>query len=158
MEDKVYPQVIVDKKNMKMALLLRNQMMSSAGELTAITQYIYQRFIVSGQFEEMARSLEMIADDEMQHFLLLGEVVVAYGGDPVYANSYGNYWNGSYVNYNKNIKSMLNNNIRAEKEAIHNYEGVIAISDNQSLNNLIESIIEDEKSHIVIFEDLLNMI
>ncbi|MDE5654741.1 MAG: manganese catalase family protein, partial [Clostridia bacterium] len=43
------------------------------GELTAITQYLYQHYITDGIDETMARALLGISKTEMKHHSLLGE-------------------------------------------------------------------------------------
>ena len=48
----------------------------------------------------------------------------------------------------------MTNNIKAEEEAIRNYELGIDLVQNESLKLLFERIIKDEKKHIEIFKML----
>lgn len=125
-----------------------------AGELTAITQYIYQQYISHSFDEELAKELLRIAIVEMHHHELLGEAIAQMGGDPIMGGSTC-FWSGSNVNYTKNPVTFLRNNIQAEYQAIANYRRSIACVRNESLKELLARIIMDEELHIEIFTQQL---
>ena len=125
-----------------------------AGELTAITQYLYQRYIVGDINETMAKSLFGISKAEMKHHALLGEAIVKMGGDPIMGGSVC-FWSGSNLNYSQNPIQFLQNNISAEQQAICNYRRAAACINNASLSELFLRIIQDEELHIEIFGELL---
>lgn len=124
------------------------------GELTAITQYIYQQYISHSFDEELAETLLQIAIVEMHHHELLGEAIVQAGGDPLMGGSTC-FWSGSNVNYTKNPIAFLRNNIQAEYRAIAAYRRSIACVRNESLKELLARIIMDEELHIEIFTQQL---
>lgn len=125
-----------------------------AGELTAITQYVYQQYISHSFDEELAKELLRIAIVEMHHHELLGEAIAQMGGDPIMGGSTC-FWSGSNVNYTKNPVTFLRNNIQAEYQAIANYRRSIACVRNESLKELLARIIMDEELHIEIFTQQL---
>ena len=124
------------------------------GELTAITQYLYQHYIIGDLDETMATCLMGIAKVEMRHHALLGEAIVKMGGDPIMGGSTC-FWSGSNVNYAQNPIRFLLNNIVAEQQAICNYRRAASCINNASLSELFLRIAQDEELHIEIFDELL---
>ena len=125
-----------------------------AGELTAITQYLYQHYLTDGIDETVANCLLGISKTEMKHHSLLGEAIVKMGGDPIMGGSTC-FWAGSNLNYNQNPICFLQNNIAAEGQAICNYRRAAACINNVSLSELLLRIAQDEELHIEIFNELL---
>ena len=151
--DTPYPQVkgTCSGRDLRMIMDLYS---GRAGELTAITQYLYQNYIVNDVDETMAKALFGISRTEMKHHSLLGKAIVDVGGDPIMGGSTC-FWSGSNLNYSKNPICFLQNNIAAEQQAICNYRRAAACIDNASLSELFLRIIQDEELHIEIFNDLL---
>ena len=99
-----------------------------------------------------------IAVVEMHHLDLLSQVISLLGGDPTFSAVRNNrciVWNGSMVNYCKNLPQMIRYNIRAEQEAIANYRRHIAFIKDRQIQALLERIIEDEEIHLAIFRQML---
>ncbi|MDE6275247.1 MAG: manganese catalase family protein [Clostridia bacterium] len=151
--DTPYPEVrgTCAQQDMKMLMDLYS---GRAGELTAITQYLYQRYLTDGIDETLANCLMGISKTEMRHHSLLGEAIVKMGGDPIMGGSTC-FWSGSNVNYNQNPICFLQNNISAEQQAICNYRRAAACVNNVSLSELFLRIAQDEELHIEIFNELL---
>lgn len=153
--DMDYPEVEVECESLSDARLLMEDYSGCEGELTAISTYIYQDYVLSGKgphYDDLSETLMRISIAEMTHHHLLGEAIVKLGGTPVMGGRC-KFWNGSMVNYCKDPISMLNNNIKAEKIAIANYKKTIRCVENYSLRELIERIIMDEELHILAFEE-----
>lgn len=125
-----------------------------AGELTAITQYLYQHYLTDGIDTDIADCLLGIAKAEMRHHSLLGEAIVKTGGDPLMGGSTC-FWSGSNVNYTQNPIRFLQNNIAAEGQAICNYRRAATCINNASLSELFLRIAQDEELHIELFNNLL---
>ncbi|MBS7020456.1 MAG: rubrerythrin, partial [Firmicutes bacterium] len=68
------------------------------------------------------------------------------------------YWNAENVNYETDIKKILEYNIHAEEEAIKKYELHLSLIHDKYIQALIQRIIIDEKEHILIFKKLQNEI
>ncbi len=126
-------------------------------ETSAIMGYAYQSYVLREKYREIAACLEKIAVTEMYHHELLAEAVLFFGGTP-YIGDNQRYWQGGYLQYTQNVDTILQNDILAEKKAVFDYKNVIRLSRNDSLKNLLERIIEDEKIHIETLRGLQNAI
>lgn len=157
--NKPYPKVEVEEENIVYANILLKDYAGMSSELSAIHQYIFQKFEKFNENEEFANILSSIAVVEMKHLELLGETIKLLGIDPKFKyadkTNYLNYWNSSFVNYSTDIIEMLKVNIEAEKEAIHNYKCHIRMIDDKYIKQLLYRIIEDEEKHIECFTTLL---
>lgn len=146
-----YPKIEVGQ-NVAESKILMPVYSGSAGELTAVMTYCFQKYITP-KYPEITAALEGIAITEMRHHELLGETIYALGGYPVMGAR--TYWNGSYVNYTLDPRKYLRQNIIAEETAILNYERTILNLTTDSVKMLLERIILDEEVHIKIFKELL---
>lgn len=151
-----YPKIQVEKPNLEYAKALLFAYAGNVSEETAVHQYLYQSFVL--EEEDIAKIMEQIGIVEMHHIEMLAETIQLLGIDPkyrVYCLGEEKYWNASYVPYPKTIIEMLNQDIQSETEAIQNYQKIIEFVDDKYVQNIIERIIEDEKIHLTIFENLL---
>ena len=157
--DKPYPPVRVEGKNLYYANLLLEDYAGMTGELTAITEYVYQKFDKFQEKSEFSHILGKIAIVEMKHLELLGETIKLLGVNPKYCFKKDNYyelWNSSFVNFNDNVIDMLKSDIKKEEDAIKNYELHISMIDDKYIREMLYRIIEDERVHIKCFNYLLN--
>lgn len=142
------------RQNQRYANLLYDNFAGEAGELTAVTQYIYEHIELK-QFECFSKILLSIAIEEMQHLDLIGGLIRRLGQKPYFIDSKKNNWSSENVKYHfNNIYDMLMFNIKSEKEAIKKYEEAIKCTQNKSIKELLERIILDEKTHLEIFNRL----
>lgn len=154
--DSPYPKPRVERQNLDYAKLLLEDYAGSISEDTAIHLYLYNYFIANNQFQEFANALEHIAEVEMIHLRLLGETIKLLGLNPAYgtltSNNMFNPWNSLNVNYNTNLKSMIEEDIKSEQTAIQIYQYHLSIIDDKYVKELISRIIEDEEIHLSIFK------
>ncbi len=152
--DLEYPEVEIDSVSMSDCRCLMEDYGGAESELTAILTYIYQAYTLNEmeQYKELYDTLEGIAITEMHHHELLGETIVKLGGTPVMGGNQ-KFWNGSMVNYCKDIINMINIDIKAENIAIENYKKTMRCVQNYSIRELIERIIMDEELHILALEE-----
>jgi bacterioferritin len=154
--DKPYPKILINDKNSEYAMLLLSLFSGQTSELTAINLYTYQE-IISDKYKEIFKE---IAKVEMHHLEILGTMIYKLGGYPVYGyysdDSVFRLWNSSNVKYYKNINDMLKHDISSEEEAINNYYKAISLIDDNNINTVLYRIIEDEKIHLKIFNNLYN--
>ena len=157
--NKPYPKVQVLRPNIEYAKLLLEDYSGHISELSAITQYVYQKFDKFNVDVEFKETLSSIAMVEMKHLELLGETIKLLGVVPkfIYNNNFNSlsYWNGSFVDYTTNIKDMLLSDIKIEQSAIAKYNYDISMIDDEYIKMTLYRIIEDEKEHIKCFEYLL---
>ena len=132
---------------------------SPIGELSAILQYTYHalNFKAKG-YEEYASIIEDISIAEMIHFELLGSTILALGAAPVFtSNPPGmfNFYSAKYVTYSRSLVCMIEDDIRAEKQAIRGYERMLCLLKNDKVKAIIARILEDERLHLAAFEKIL---
>ena len=146
-----YPELEIDYPSSKDVKCIMDLYAGVDSELTAIIQYMYQSYIVGNKDDELHTLLEQVAMAEMKHMELLGECIVALGGTPVTGGN-RQFWNGSVVNYTKDIVSILDINIRGEEKAIALYKQAARCVDNYSVKELLERIEMDEIIHLDAFK------
>ena len=131
-----------------------------ASELNAILQYLYHyhHFKACG-YADFADTIESIAIAEMMHLKLLGASILALGAAPIYtANppALFNFYSSKFVTYSRSLVCMAEDDVRAEKQAIHDYERILRVLKNAKVKEIIERILEDERMHLAAFEDILH--
>lgn len=157
--DAPYPEPKVEEPNRHYAEILLDDYAGYASEFTAIALYSYQHFISDVKHRDFADLIIGIAQVEMKHLDLLGTTIYLLGALPKYRGSYttyGQYWNGYFVNYDKDLKDMIKIDIQSEKEAIKNYKRHIEMIDDRYIKKLLERIILDEEKHIKLLKDYLD--
>ncbi len=133
---------------------------SPAGELNAVLQYMYHyhHFVANG-YNEPAKVIESIAVAEMFHLKLLGATVLALGAAPVYTFNppcLFNFYSAKFVTYSRSLVCMAEDDVRAEKQAIHDYERMLRALKNAKVKEIIERILDDERLHLAAFEEILH--
>lgn len=152
--NKPYPEIVGAEDDMQTISVLKNLSSGRMGELTGVMQYIYQSVIADKTHQEIAEIFEEIGVVEMIHLDMLMHAITDFGGVPKYEDSQGNFFNTANLNYTIKLKDILNNNIKAETNAIENYRQAIMRVKNQSLKELFARIIEDEQRHVEIFKQI----
>jgi bacterioferritin len=150
-----YPKIIDASPNRADVKQLKKLATGADGELTATLTYLYQHYILSENYREIAVELEKIAQNEMTHYELLSEAIVDFGGDPNLTNGIGDIWTARNVNTEKNVRRILQDNIKGEEEAIIDYTRAAKQTSNESLAQLYLRIVEDERRHAETFKELL---
>lgn len=142
------------RQNQRYAELLYNSFAGESGELTAITQYIYEHIELK-RYENFSKILLSIAIEEMHHLDLIGDLIKKLGRKPYFINKNQCAWNAKNVKYHfNNVYDMLMFNIESEKKAIAEYKEAIKHTQNKSIQDLLERIILDEQTHLEIFNRL----
>lgn len=161
-----YPKVTTKEIDEKIIPDLIDSYSGSKGELTASTQYIYQSFIVkpNDNYIGLSRLLEKISIKEMQHLEILSQVLISQGINPKYCKYIDNNlnicanWSASNVKYLTDIKEFIKYNITLEEGAIAEYTNIVNNSKNENIIEIITRIIQDEKSHLEIFNKILEIL
>ncbi len=130
-------------------------------ELTAVMQYVYHHFYFEEGWEEIANGLMKIAIAEMEHFEILGKLLLKLGVDPVYTwcpPLKWNFYNTGNVSYTKTPQKMLMDDITGELLAIKEYEKMLSCLQNEEVSAVIARIILDEQLHVKILKGYLEKI
>lgn len=145
-------------RNIRYARILLSAMSGPESELTATHQYIYHHVMAERELPEAADILKGIAIVEMHHLDMLAGTINMLGLRPCYGYYQGTRrvrWNSGYVEYGKNLKDMLSLDLEGEKRAIESYSQMIRCIPEESIQQLLRRIIEDEETHVVALTRLL---
>ena len=156
--DLPYPEIRVEKPNIEYAKILSNAYAGKISEQTAILLYIFEHMTLNGEFKEYSETLKKIAIVEMHHLEMLGETIRLLGMEPVFMSYDKNKnglvpWKATYVNYNVNVKDIVNIDINEEERTIEYYNYVLEVVKDKYIRKLIERIIKDEELHLKIFKE-----
>ncbi len=150
--EKLYPELENVVEDRQAVTVLKNLLSSNRGEMAGVLQYIFQSVEANKTNQEIGNLFEEISVVEMLHTNLLMNAITEFGGVAKFEDAYGNIFNGNYINYSLKLKEMLEHNIKAEQQAIEDYLSAIKTVKNESLKQLFERIIEDEKLHLDAFK------
>jgi len=154
--DAPYPDTKGVARNLAYAKIIQESFSSPISEFTAASQYVFDHLVSGPQNDEISAAFEGIAIVEMEHLELLGELILELGALPFYKGDWRNkFWQGNFVKYNTNLRTMILCAISDEKKAISQYEKSIKMIKDPKINKLLERIILDEEVHIEIFKELL---
>ena len=152
-----YPPIKVIEKNIRYSNLILLNYAGEVSEYSAIAQYTYHEISVFKDYPVISNAIKGIAEVEMHHLQMLGELIVLLGGDPRYwikkkKSTY--YWTPRFVEYGRTPKELLTEDIKAETQAIAQYEKTIALIEDDNIVAIIKRIILDEEFHLKIFNEL----
>lgn len=161
-----YPQISTTEKDENIIPDLINSYSGSKGELTASTQYIYQSFIVkpNENYIGLSRILEDISIKEMKHLEILSQLLISQGINPKFCKYIDNNfnicsnWSTNNIKYLNDIKDFIKYNIKLEESSVNEYINIVKNSNNENIIEVINRIIQDEKSHLEIFNKILEII
>lgn len=160
--DLPYPKPTVEGKNYNYAALLMDDYSGVISEFTAVSLYTYQHFSASqSEFESYSELIKCISLVEMKHMELIAETIFKLGFIPKYMGTYSTsnqFWNGSFVDYSRNLKTMLEIDIKSEVDAINNYKHHISLINDKHIVELLRRIILDEEKHISLFKKELSSV
>lgn len=149
-----YPEVKNVPANFAYAKMLYEDFAGEMGELSAIAQYVYEHIGVKEK--EIKDIMLQVAMEEMRHLDMVGELIKALGGRPIYVDSSGDSWESKYLKYRfLSLEDMMKYNISTEEKAIQGYEKAIKNTNHTSIKAMLDRIVQDEKAHIKIFEALI---
>ena len=142
-----YPPIKPECKNPMYAHAMLSNIGSANSEMTAISLYIYNRF-VTAQKDDIAQIFHKISVVEMHHLNIFGTLAVQLNRRMV-------YWTPQYNHYPTELKPLLQNSLSGELKTIEKYKTQARrIKDANIVENL-ERIILDEECHVEIYKALL---
>ena len=155
-----YPEIAVCGQDCRYVELLSKSFASRRGELTAITRYCYQSWMLQKTTPELSHLLIRIAMVEMKHLDILGQLILLLGGEPRYyvPSPPGCVpWNGGMVDYtSRSLAQMLRNNIEAERFSCRTYRVHGGQIRDEKVSAMLRRLALDEQLHIRLFEDALS--
>ena len=120
-------------------------------ELTAILQYIYYAVVLDKEnYNDIAKQLMEIGEDEMHHFHILAQTLIRLGVDPIYTlfpPQRDCYYTTRYVCYVKEISRILKKALLDENNAIKMYTEMISKLKNEPVKQIITILKDKETEH-----------
>lgn len=156
--DDPYPPIEVEGPNLQVARMLAIDFASAKSEMTSITQYVYQSWVLAPQFAEVAQTMHCISMVEMHHLDMLGNLITLLGGNPQYFAAPARrpmVWNGNMVNYSQTVAMGMRQDMALEKAAIDAYRRQAAAIQDPHIVAILNRIIQDEELHMRIFRKYL---
>ncbi len=153
-----YPELKVEGRNIHYAAILTGDLASATGEMTAIYQYLYQHWTLQEQFEEIAQTIVRISEVEMHHLNMLGSLIDMLGGNPKCEAIRGYkrfFWQGSMVNYSRELPVLLKSNIYLEQSAVREYLEQADYIEDPYVSAVLARMAEDEEIHYAAYQDFL---
>ena len=142
--------------------LIMQDFAGMVSEVTAVHQYFYNHLYANQQmFKEIGETIMGIAIAEMHHLDILGEVILKLGGNPklIYPKQCSNsWWSGNLVNYQTDIRCIIESAIISENQAIDQYMKHAQITRQKSICDILSRIILDEQLHLQVFNNILMQI
>lgn len=159
--DLPYPEIQVEKPNIEYAKILSSIYAGQISEESCINLYIYEHIAIFNTYKEYSEILRKIAIVEMHHLQMLGETIKLLGTKPIlmsFNKEKKGYipWKSNYINYNSNINTIIDLDIKAEENAIKCYKYILNLIKDKYIIKLINRIILDEELHLKIFKDFKN--
>ena len=155
---KPYPAVQVSAPNLTYAQMLSMPFASAKSELTTITQYTYFNWVLEPDWADLAAVYQKVAQVEMRHLHLLGQLITALGGNPIY-RSYPYkrpaFWSSGVLQYQGNKEKALHISIAGEQEAVESYRHLSKLIHDSGVTAVLQRIILDEEVHIQLFQQYL---
>ena len=113
-------------------------------EYTVVLQYLLHSYLAPG--EEMKEEMQDQAINEMQHLGWLAEKMVSRGGHPKIEHG--------RIDRSKKAVSMLNADIKIEKQVAAVYDKAAKDAEDPKLKKLLTRIRDHELYHVKVFSDL----
>jgi bacterioferritin len=147
-----YPEITASEPNICYSRLLLDDYAGTVSEMTLISQYRYHE-VMTGE-TRVRDVLNGIAAVEMRHISLLAELIMKLGGEPLYRNGSGIYWNPKAIYYGSGLRDRIRADIDVEQRAVSCYELHIEMIDDPEVKNILSRVILDEELHIRLLKDI----
>ena len=150
-----YPPIKVSRKNPYYAEMLYPAIRAQESEMTAITTYLYQHWILSDRFSDLGKTLMAISKVEMFHLYTIGELITMLGGDHRLANNACECWNADAIDYCQEVHHILAANIASEEGAAAFYQQTAKEIKDPCVSAVLNRLALDEILHVQIFREFL---
>lgn len=153
-----------NQNRMKNPTLANEAACARAGELNAISEYLYLSIMFADALPELSEFFDHLAMEEMHHHRALGELILRLGGDPCERSAVRN---SGRINLCEDRDSRapvaatraLKNNIMTERRAAENYHRLALAAEkcgDLSASALFSRLSADESRHAKEQEKMLS--
>lgn len=153
-----YPPVAVEGPNEEYAQLMLGNLGGYNSEMTTVGSYFYHHLVTAATDPTLSELFLKIAQVEMRHMELFGQLAVRLGADPrLWECRKGQYrfWTPGYISYPQDICSILRASFAGEQEAVRRYRQQISVVQDQSVRAILQRILQDEQLHAALFKERL---
>ncbi|MBP3432003.1 MAG: hypothetical protein J6K39_04040 [Clostridia bacterium] len=149
-----YPIVTDIASSQNTANILKNLLFSQCGVLTGHLTYMYQSWMWGPNDVVLSDYFGKLAENDGEVLNALGNIAVAFSGDPNFMTVSGRNWDSSSLIKQTDREKLLQESVKMEKGALQDFENAILSVENESLKRLLSSIVEDKEK---IIADLTNL-
>ena len=142
-----YPIVTDVVPSQNTAMILRNLLFSPDGILTSHLSFMYQSWLNSVNDKAFGNYLKQVAENDGAILDALGNLTVAFGGDPNFRTT-GRNWSTQYLLLQRNRNQFLKSAMQHQLKSIAEFDNAIGKVENESLKKLLTTI-RDDKRNIV---------
>ena len=158
-----YPESRPCRQDLRMARRLFPMYTGCAGELAAISGYLYAALRTEENTPELGRIFDDLARTEMHHFRILGRLIRDLGADPFIRARI----DGSQLPLelqegccdgrlrSRNTRILLEQSLHSEQTAADNYRFLCTQTDDEAVRAQLHRIMQDEEKHVQLFESML---
>ena len=156
-----YPTARPCREDLRLARQLFPLYTGSAGELAAISGYLYAVLRTEDCQPELARIFDDLARTEMHHFRLLGRLLRDLGADPyIRARIDSCHLNtepptACAASGSRAARCLFEQSLHAEQQAADNYRFLMNQTDDEAVRKLLHRIMLDEEAHVRLFTQML---
>ncbi len=155
-----YPTLDGVRADKRTVALVRRAYVGRHGELKAVLQYFYHYLYFNKLgCVEVAKIILGIAQCEMRHLEILGQLLTALGDDPVFSpvSPWGTTCDFvSGISYSKTAQKMIMDDISSEMASVCEYESIIERIKDERVQAVLKRITLDEQLHIKVLKDALS--
>lgn len=154
-----YPPIDICAHHPKYGRLMLDNMGGADSEMSAIALYLYNHFITSEEYMDIASLFTRISIVEMHHLDIFGRMAFLLGEEPRLWSEQDCekvYWTPKYNKYPYHFPELMENALAGELAAIEKYEKQAQSIDNDTIVANLKRIILDEKVHVEIFRQIIH--
>ncbi|MBQ9759850.1 MAG: ferritin-like domain-containing protein [Clostridia bacterium] len=128
-------------------------------ELCSVAAYTYRAAVTEPHSKELSDAFDRIATDEMEHFRLLGALIVSLGGEPMLRMR---WQSGEGVPSSGDTREraiaegrMLSEAIEEERCEIDRYQTLMGQTEDRIVRSFLCQILSDEERHVARLKTLI---
>lgn len=153
-----YPKIRVVSPNEYYAEILNEDYAGKVSEFTAVNQYEYDCIVNRRDDAALVKHLKHIEEVERRHLEIIGELIRLLGVNPTFRSGFQSeklFWTGKNIEYGKNSKEQLKNDLELEYCSIRNYNMHKKLISDPYIKAILTRIIDDEYVHVHVLEALI---
>ena len=153
-----YPEISVCEPNHTYGRYILDNIGGHNSEMTAISFYYAGTTRLNSKQAELSKLINRINQVEMHHLMILGKIATALGENALLWTNCGRrkvWWSPSYTDYPGRLSLILETALAHEHATVEKYKWQTERIQDKNIQDNLLRIIEDEKIHIDIFQNLI---